>query len=172
MNSKKVILIVATGKNQEIGKNNDLLWHLPKDMAFFRRTTTGNIVITGRKNYESIPEKYRPLKERENIIITRQNNYEAPGAHVVHSVSEALELSQGLPGDIFIIGGGMIYKSFLEEGLVDEMLITHVDEEFDADVYFPQVKLENWKSACLAHFKVDDKHLYNFQINHYTKDPK
>ncbi|NMU82891.1 dihydrofolate reductase, partial [Vibrio parahaemolyticus] len=83
-------LIVAMDKNFGIGKDNDLLWKLPADMKFFKETSTGHVVITGRKNYESIPEKFRPLPNRENAVLTHQIGYQAPGAHVFFSLTECL----------------------------------------------------------------------------------
>ena len=85
-----ISIIVAVAQNQVIGKDNQLVWHLPDDMKYFIDKTKGHCIITGRKNYESIPEKFRPLPNRTNIVITRQKNYEAPGATVVGSVEEAL----------------------------------------------------------------------------------
>ena len=86
-----ISLIVAIAKNRVIGKNNQLIWHLPKDMKFFMETTIHHPVIMGRKNFESIPEKYRPLKNRDNIIITRNENYTAEGCIIVHSIEESIE---------------------------------------------------------------------------------
>jgi dihydrofolate reductase len=87
----EINLIVAVAKsNLGIGKNNQLLWHLPADMNFFKQSTIGYPIITGRKNYESIPEKFRPLTDRKNIILTHQKNYSAPGATIVHTITEAL----------------------------------------------------------------------------------
>ena len=87
-----ISIIVAIGKNQVIGKNNQLIWHLPKDMKFFMDTTMDTVVIMGRKNYESIPKKYRPLKNRKNVIITRNKSYKAEGCIVVNSIGESLEV--------------------------------------------------------------------------------
>ena len=103
--------IVAVSENNVIGKDNSLIWHLPADMKFFKEKTTGHCVITGRKNYESIPEKFRPLPNRINIVITRQKEYIAPGAIVVGSLEEAFEkASQTGNDEVFIIGGAEIYK--------------------------------------------------------------
>ena len=109
-----VSLIVAIPTNLAIGKNNQLIWDLPKDMKFFMETTTGNPVIMGRKNYESIPEKYRPLKNRLNVIITRNKNYKADGCIVVNNILDSLKaLSIKNYEEVFVIGGGEIYKRFL-----------------------------------------------------------
>ena len=115
-----ISIIVAIGKNQVIGKNNQLIWHLPKDMKFFMDTTMDTVVIMGRKNYESIPKKYRPLKNRKNVIITRNKSYKAEGCIVVNSIGESLEVLNNIENkEVFVIGGGEIYKKFLEKGLID-----------------------------------------------------
>jgi len=121
----KTVVIVAMGINREIGKNNSLLWHLPEDMKYFRETTTGHTVITGRKNYESIPEKYRPLKDRMNIVVTRQQHYVALGAEIATSLESALEMARnGQTNKSFIIGGGTIYSEAFQKNLVYDMLVT------------------------------------------------
>ena len=123
----KVSLIVAVAENGVIGKDNDLIWNLPKDMRFFKETTWGHHVIMGRKNFESIPERYRPLTNRTNIVITRQNNYKAEGCVVVNSLEAALEVAQyNSDNEPFIIGGGQIYKLALEGNLVDKIYFTEV----------------------------------------------
>src|ERR1700751_5612320 len=105
-------IIVAVAENNVIGKDNTLIWSLPADMKFFKEKTKGHVIITGRKNYESIPEKFRPLPERTNIVITRQLDYNAKGAIVVNSIEEALEYAQThfATQEVFIIGGAEIYK--------------------------------------------------------------
>jgi dihydrofolate reductase len=145
-------LIVAVSKNWGIGKNNDLLWHLPEDMKFFKETTAGSIIITGRKNYESIPAKFRPLPGRENIILTRDLNYTSnhPKMHVVHNWEDILKKVEELQSEnpeksVFVIGGGQIYKQALNQGLISEMYITHVHHDFEADVFFPPIDLSLWQ---------------------------
>lgn len=156
------------GSNGAIGKDNKLLWHLPLDMSFFKNTTLGHTIITGRKNYESIPEKYRPLTNRKNIVLTNQRDYNTPGATVVHSIQEAINsVDTEL---MYIIGGGQIYRSFLEANFVDEILITHVDHEFDADVFFPEFDRSEWKQEILAHYSKDERHLYDFKMIKYSKN--
>ena len=105
-------------KNQVIGKNNQLIWHLPKDMKFFMDTTMNTVVIMGRKNYESIPKKYRPLKNRKNVIMTRNKSYKAENCVVVNSIDESLKFLNNVEKkEVFVIGGGEIYKKFLEKEL-------------------------------------------------------
>lgn len=139
-------IIVAIAKNNAIGKDNDLLWHIPEDMRFFKKTTNGHCIITGRKNYESIPEKYRPLPNRTNIVVTRNTEYLAEGAIVLNSIEAALEYANSLAEEeVFIIGGGQIYAEALNLGLVDKMYITHVDKAFEADTFFPVIEIEKWE---------------------------
>ena len=116
----KVSLIVAMDRSRGIGKNNDLMWHLPKDMNFFKTSTENQIVVMGRKNYDSIPEKYRPLPNRENVILTRNASFTANGCRVFNSLSDALNAYENQSDKVvFIIGGGEIYKLALDQELVD-----------------------------------------------------
>ena len=165
-----VSLIVAVAENNVIGKDNDLIWHLPKDMAFFKATTLNHYIITGRKNYESIPIKYRPLKDRVNVVVTRQENYAEDGCAVVHSIEEGLELAKANgESQCFIIGGGQIYKSVIEKGLVDQLYITHVLESFEGDTFFPYFNSNEWEEeTILTHLK-DEKNKHNFIVKKYVK---
>jgi dihydrofolate reductase len=166
----KVALIVAMDREGGIGKNNDLMWHLPADMRFFKETTTGHIVVLGRKNYESIPERFRPLPNRENAVLTRNQSYEAPGCSVFYSLDECLKHYQTETQRIvFIIGGGEIYKQALELDVVTEMYITHVNHVYDADTFFPKIDLSQWKSTTLQTQSADEKHKVGFEIVHYSK---
>lgn len=142
----KISIIVAISKNNVIGKDNQLIWNLPKDMKFFMDTTLNHPVIMGRKNFESIPEKYRPLKNRTNIIITKNNDYKADGCLVVNTIEDSLIKAKEdkTSDEIFVIGGGQIYRKFLEENLVDKMYITHIDETFEGDTFFPEIDYKNW----------------------------
>jgi dihydrofolate reductase len=164
----KIGIIAAVAENQAIGKDNDLIWHLPDDLQFFKEKTLNTTIITGRKNYESIPEKFRPLPKRQNIVVTRNGKYEAPGSIVAHSVEEALEKA---PKDreTYIIGGSQIYKVALEKNLVDFMYITAVHGSFDADVYFPEIDEGNWEIETLSEHPKDEKHDYGFIIKKYLK---
>lgn len=162
-------LIVAISKNRAIGKNNDLIWHLPADMKFFSETTKGAIVLMGRKNWESIPDKYRPLPNRLNLVITRDPSFNDSGCEVFNSIEEAINKYSNDNRDLFIIGGGQIYAYCLDHNLVDEMLITHIDESFEADTFFPEVNDKNWRIEQLQSFSKDDKNPFDFIINRYTK---
>ncbi len=164
----KVSIIAAVAENGAIGKNNDLIWNLPDDLRFFKNTTNGKTVIMGRKNYESIPERYRPFPNRKNIVVTRQEAFEAPGCEVVQSIEEALK-GENDRDEVFIIGGGQIYKLALDRGLVDQMYITEVHHSFDADAFFPEFDKSKWAKEIIGEHTVDEKHKYAFTYCLYTK---
>ena len=160
----KVSLIVAVSENGVIGKGNDLIWHLPKDMKFFKETTTGHHVIMGRKNFESIPHKYSPLPNRTNVVITRQTDYTAEGCIVVNSVEAALQMAkQNGDTEPFIIGGGQIYKLALGANLVDKIYLTKVHHSFEGDTFFPELS-SDWKETNKTENKADEKHKYNYDF--------
>lgn len=165
----KVSLIVAMDLDRGIGKNNDLMWHLPNDMKFFKETTQGAIVVMGRKNFESIPERFRPLPNRENVVLTRQKDFEAEGCQVFHSMDDCLENYKEDERPFFIIGGGEIYKLALEAESVDEMYITHVNKRYGADTFFPEFELKNWVVSTVVQQEADEKHETNFTVLKYTK---
>ncbi len=129
-----ISIIVAHDDKLGIGKNNQLLWHIAKDLKKFKKITTNHPVIMGRKTFESIG---KPLPKRDNIIITRNFNYQTPGCHVVDSIKKAIILASSLDDqEIFIIGGGEIYKQALP--LADKLYITKVKGDFKADIFFPE----------------------------------
>ena len=136
-------LIVAADRNWAIGKNNKLMWSIPADMKFFRETTQGNVVIMGRKTLESFPQG-QPLKNRVNIVITRNPSYKVKDAVVVHSVEEAIEESRKYDGDVFVIGGESIYRAMLP--YCDTELVTRIDYAYEADTWFPNLdEDEEWE---------------------------
>ena len=142
-------LIAAVGKNNEIGKNNDLIWHFKEDMKFFKETTLGSTVIMGRKTFESLP---KALPKRKNIVITSDRNYTAEGAVCVSSVEEALRLADD--GNAFIIGGGRVYSETLP--LCDRIYLTEIDAICDdADTYFPDFDKSQYKREKLGEYNVD-----------------
>ncbi len=166
----QVKLIVAMDEERGIGKNNDLMWHLPADMKFFKETTLGHIVVMGRKNWDSIPEKYRPLSGRENVVLTRNTDFTLDSALVFNSLEDALAHFQHENERIvFIIGGGEIYNQALALNCVNEMFITHVEGRFGADTFFPTFNDNEWEIATLAHFPKDDKNQSAFTIKTYVK---
>ena len=163
-----VSIIVAISENGAIGANNDLIWHLPKDMAFFKETTSGHHVLTGRKNYESIPPKYRPLPKRSNIVITRKENYEAQGAFVFNNIKDGISFAKERnETELFIIGGGQIYKSALSQGLVDKMYITQVHASPEGDVFFPEVNWSNWQLIEEKMEEADGKNMFDMTFKTY-----
>lgn len=139
-------LIVAVDRNWAIGKDNKLLVSIPDDMKFFRETTTGKVVVMGRKTLESFPNS-KPLPNRVNIVLTRDAKYEAKGAVVVHSKEELNEeLKKYNSDDIYVIGGESIYRLMLDE--CDRAFVTYVDYAYDADTYFPNLdEMNDWKLA-------------------------
>ncbi len=141
-------LIVAVDKNWAIGKNNRMMWSIPADMKFFRETTRGNVVIMGRKTLESFPQG-QPLKNRVNIVITRNPGYKVKGAVVVHSVEEAVEEARKYEGEIYVIGGESIYREMLS--LCDTAFVTKIDHAYDADTYFPNLDQdEEWRMTKIS----------------------
>ena len=128
------------------------------------------VVIMGRKNYESIPKKYRPLKNRKNVIITRNKSYKAEGCVIVNSIDESLKVLNNIENkEVFVIGGGEIYKKFLEKGFIDRMYITHIDEYFDGDTFFPEVNYKSWKSSKIHDHSKDEVNPHDFKIMVYDK---
>lgn len=155
-----ISMIAAVGKNLELGKGNDLIWHFKDDMQFFKETTTGNTVIMGRKTFESLPHA---LPNRRNIVITTDKSYVAPGAEVAHSVDEANALCGN--DNAFIIGGGNVYKQYLP--LANKLYLTEIDAECDdADTYFPQFDKSLYTSEQLTDFDVNG---ISFKHILYTK---
>lgn len=167
----EVSLIVAVSDNNVIGKDNKLIWHLPDDLKFFKETTEGHVVIMGRKNFESIPEKYRPLPNRTNIVITRQTDYVADGCVVVNSVENALAKSKEFEGKrLFIIGGGEIYNYCLKNNLVNSMYISRVHTTVEGDTHFPDIDDEKWRKIELRKVIKDAKNVFDFTIYQYIRN--
>ncbi len=162
-------IIVAVSENNVIGKDNRLIWRLPGDMKFFKEKTTGHVIITGRKNYESIPEKFRPLPDRKNIVVTRQKNYHAPGAIVVSSIENALQYvsENHNQEEIFIIGGAEIYGQTIP--VCDKIYLTHIHHTFEGDAYFPIINEKEWVCVKSEDFSVNEKNAYNFTIQTLEK---
>ena len=166
----EISLIAAMGLNREIGKDNDLMWHLPADMKFFKETTKEQIVIMGRKNYDSIPEKYRPLANRLNVVLTRNKDFTAPDCLVFHTLEESLDYFQNETNrTVFIIGGGEIYRLALEANAVDEMYITHVHKAYDAETFFPTFNESEWNNSVLFEQQADERHEAGFTVKKYTR---
>jgi len=164
----KVSLIAALTRNRVIGKNNDLPWHLPDDMKYFMQTTSRHTVIMGRKNYQSIPEKFRPLPNRNNLVVTRQKDFNAPGCKVVHSMEDALSIARKANEDeVFIIGGAEIYQ--LGMPLAKRMYLTEIDVILAGDTHFPLFNAADWAEISRTHHPADDRHAYSFDFVVYDR---
>ena len=163
-------MIAAATENNVIGKDNDLPWHLPDDMKFFVNKTKGHHVLMGRKNYESIPHKFRPLPNRPNVVITRQRDYLAEGCSVVHSLEEGLEMaSNAQEKEAFIIGGGEIYT--LGMSLAQRLYITEIHTTLEGDAFFPQIDPAQWTEIERTHHPKDERHPYSFDFVTYERVP-
>jgi dihydrofolate reductase len=159
----KISLIASIGKNSELGFHNQLLWHLPDDLKNFKKITSGHTIVMGKKTFESIG---KPLPDRKNIILTRDTNYEADGCVIAHSPEEILKFVNNYD-EIFIIGGGEIYKIFLP--LANKLYLTEVDATPPADTFFPKFDKRDWKLVRSVLHPKDEKHLYSFSFNIYEK---
>lgn len=141
----EVVLVVAVAKNGVIGRDNQLVWQIPEDMQHFKELTLGHAVLMGRKTWESLPPRFRPLPGRRNIVVTRQAGYAADGAAVAHSLDEALALAGG-DECICVIGGAEIYAQSLP--IADRLEITEVDLEPEGDAWFPPFPAEQWEETA------------------------
>ncbi len=160
-----VSAIAAVAENGVIGRNGDLPWHLPDDLKYFQHITKGHHVITGRKNYESIPPKYRPLRNRVNIVVSRNASYEAPGALVVDSLATGLAIAQRAnEKEAFIIGGGQIYREALTMRLVDRLYLTIVHSAVEGDTHFPPLDPGEWREVDRTHHEADERHAFAFSF--------
>ena len=165
-----ISMIAAVATNRVIGKDNDLVWRLPDDMKYFMETTQNHFVIMGRKNYESIPHKYRPLPNRVNIIVTRQDDYSAPDCVITNTIEEAIDYAKEQnQEEVFVIGGGQIYKQALP--LAHKLYITEIKEHFDGDTYFPDFDHRQWDELSRKHHGKDEKHKHDFDFVIYKRKP-
>lgn len=152
-----ISMIAAVGKNLELGKNNDLIWHFKEDMKFFKETTMGHPVIMGRKTFESLP---KALPGRKNIVISANPEYKADGAEVVTSVEEAIKLAEAENTDVFVLGGGRIYAEFLP--YADNLYLTEINAECpDADIYFPDFNKSDYIKEIINFYDVDGTEFYH-----------
>ena len=157
-------IMVARSDNQVIGKDNDLVWHMPADLKYFKETTMGHYAIMGRKTYEAVD---KPLPGRTNVIVTRQSDYRREGCIVVHSVEEALALGEeNGQEEVFILGGSQIYELTLARDLVDRIYLTEINAEFDGDSFFPEIDMAQWREVKREEHEADKKnpHPYAFVV--------
>lgn len=156
-------MIAAAAENNAVGKDQDLVWHLPDDFKRFKRLTTGHHIIMGRKTFETFP---KPLPNRTHIVITRKENYLKKDAIVVSSLEKALEFVKK-DEQSFIIGGGEIYELGLK--VADKIELTRVHGTFDADTFFPEIDEEKWKVIAEEFHPKDEKHDYAFTYLTYVR---
>jgi dihydrofolate reductase len=154
-----IAMVVAMDQNRLVGVDNGLPWRLPDDMQWFVQQTMGKPVIMGRKTYESIPAKFRPLKGRHNIVLTREQSYDAPGATIVHSVEDAL-LAAGDAEEIIIGGGANLYAQLLPQ--TNRIYLTLIEATLDGDAYFPEIEQSAWHETFRQHHPADEQHNFAF----------
>ena len=160
-----ITVIAAIATNNALGKDNDLIWHLPADLKRFKKVTTGHYILMGRNTFESIG---RPLPNRTTIIITRNKDYFKEGCLIAHSLEQAVEMSKE-EGQVFIIGGAQIYKETIAKNLAQQLDITLVHKDFEADVYFPEIDTKIWKEVARENFKADEKNKLDYSFVSYQK---
>jgi dihydrofolate reductase len=159
-----IITIAAVAQNNALGKDNDLLWHLPDDFKRFKTLTSGHYIIMGRKTFESFP---KPLPNRTHIIITRQEKYPIPdNCFVAKNLTQAIEICPKNE-DIYIIGGGEIYAQSMD--IADKLEITKVHQSFEADTFFPEIDNTKWKLVEEVFHPEDEKHKFSFSFLTYLK---
>ena len=159
-----ITLIAAISTNNALGKDNDLIWRIPADLKRFKKVTTGHPILMGRNTFESIG---KPLPNRTSVIITRNNHYKKEGCLIANSLEEAIAFTEGK--DAFIIGGAQVYKQALENNLIDQLDITRVHHEFEADVFFPEIDPIVWKEISREDFLADEKNGYDYSFISYQK---
>lgn len=159
-----ITIVVAMGLKNEIGLKNQLLWHLPNDFKHFKELTSGHPIIMGRKTYESIG---KPLPNRTNIVISRKKDWFEEGILIVGSIKEAIKFGQKIDKDIFIIGGGVIFKETID--LADCLVVTLVKSDFEADVFFPKIDKNTWLLSSEECLEKDEKHNYDFCFQTYLR---
>lgn len=166
----KVILIAAVDRNLGLSKDGQIPWRLPKDMEHFKKTTDGHVVIMGRKTWDSLPSKFKPLPGRENIVLTRESIARpvSDGCFYSCNLEETLNFyeERNYKG-VFIIGGGEVYKLALP--FATDIVLTEVNGKFDCDTFFPKFDFNQWNIASMHFLNKDEKHSHNFTITHFTK---
>jgi len=158
-----ITIIAAAGENNELGKDNELVWHLPDDFKRFKQLTTGHHIIMGRKTFESFP---KPLPNRTHIVISRNKEYHNEHVMIVHSMNEAIDIAKDDPQP-FIIGGGEIYEMGME--IADKIELTRVHGKFEADTFFPTFPDEKWQLVNEEIHDKDERHLYPFTYLTYIR---
>lgn len=162
-----VTIVVAMGLKNEIGFNNQLLWHLPTDLKHFKELTTGHPIIMGRKTFESIG---KPLPNRTNIVVSRKKDWFEEGILIVGSLKEALKFAKKMDEEVFVIGGGNIYEQTLE--FADQLEVTHVNAQMEADIFFPKISPKIWNKTEEIRHEKDEKNEYDFSFQTYERKIK
>lgn len=157
-----LFIIAAMDKNQVIGKNNTLPWHLPADLKHFKKVTMGKPIIMGRKTFESIG---KPLPGRQNIILTRDKNYHATGCSIIHSIDEINKHTDA--EEIFVIGGSEIFNQLLP--FAQKLYLTFIDAQFDGESYFPKWQKNEWHEIYREDHLADEQNKYNYSFVTYEK---
>ena len=160
-----ITIIAAIATNNALGKNNDLIWHLPADLKRFKKLTSGHHILMGRNTFESIG---KPLPNRTTIIITRNKDYFKEGCLIAYSLEEALELAK-TDDEIFIIGGAQIYDYALQNDFADALEITLVHHSFEADAFFPQIDTHIWKEVKREDHKADENNKFDYSFLRFEK---
>ncbi len=159
-----ISIIVAIAQNMAIGKNNDLLWHIPADLKRFKSVTSGHPVIMGKRTWDSLPR--RPLPNRRNIVITDLPGEQIDGCEMAYSIDEAIaKCKEG--EENFIIGGASVYRQFL--AIADRLYLTFVHKSFEADVYFPEIDFSGWKRIFKEDFPPDDVNDFAYSNEIYDR---
>ncbi len=155
-----ISLVVAAANNNAIGKNNQLLWHLPNDMKYFKNVTWGMPVVMGRKTFESLG---KPLAGRKNIVLTKQEGWKAEGVVAVKEFKDALFLVKEMDvKEVMVIGGGEIYRSVFDKA--NRIHMTRVEAEFEADTFFPVIDPKVWRLVSQKNYEADERHKYNYSF--------
>ncbi len=161
----KLSLIAAVANNNVIGRDNKLLWRVPADLKHFRKLTMGHTMIMGRKTFESIG---KVLDGRKTIVVTKQENYDAKGAEVVHSIKQAIQSAKA-EKEVFVVGGAEIYAQCIDLYLARCMYITRIYANFEGDAFFPDIDEEKWQLEEMEEFDADEKNKYPYAFLRYKK---
>lgn len=158
-----ISMIAAMGSNRVIGKDNDIPWHLPDDFQYFKEKTKGHHVIMGRKNWESLPPRFRPLPDRTNLIITRQADFQADGGQVISDLETSLDIAgKNNDDEAYIIGGGEIYRMGL--AICDRIYLTEINQDFNGQITFPEFDKSVFKEVSREHHPADERHEFSFDF--------
>ena len=165
----RISLIAAMDRNRVIGHDNDLPWHLPADLMWFKKNTLGKPILMGRKTFESIG---RPLPGRTNIVLTRDKTFKADGCIVVHDIEEALrtasdDVAEVEDGEVVVIGGEQLFELLID--IADLLYLTRIDAEFEGDTFFPHFDPKNWLKKSEELVKADHRHEWDFSYTVYDK---